>query len=254
MKRHWPLVLILFVSLPVFAQELTEEFRGPDSGTDYQVHGIQVLPLPGKPFSGRDHVEWNRVLEDGTSLKTELYAKMARDGSGRIYREFVTFVPAGTIEESRRLKIVLLNPLTHTATTCLIANKVCTVTGYYASVHFAPPPVGSFDEGKRFLTRVDLGNAEIGGFPVIGTRETISVNTATVGNNQPLVSTKEFWYSPELEINLSVLRKDPREGTQILQVVDLSRAEPDPSIFDLPAGFTVKDTRPAMSQSKTGNL
>jgi hypothetical protein len=58
-----------------------------------------------------------------------------------------------------------------------------------------------------------------------------------------VVTTREFWYSSDLEINLSVTRKDPREGTQVIQLVDLSRSEPDPSLFQVPADFTVADMR-----------
>jgi hypothetical protein len=64
-----------------------------------------------------------------------------------------------------------------------------------------------------------------------------------VGNSQPLVTTRDFWYSPDLQINLSVTRKDPREGTQAIRVVDLSRSEPDPAMFKVPAGFVVQDLR-----------
>ena len=54
-----------------------------------------------------------------------------------------------------------------------------------------------------------------------------------------VVVTREMWYSPELQVNLSVTRKDPREGTQVIQLVDLNRTEPDPATFQVPEGFVV---------------
>jgi hypothetical protein len=104
-------------------------------------------------------------------------------------------------------------------------------------------PVGPFDNGKRELTRESLGSDVIDGLNVAGTRETISINPGVVGNSQPLVTTREFWYSPDLQVNLSVTRKDPREGSQVIHVVDLSRAEPDPAMFQAPAGFVVETPR-----------
>jgi hypothetical protein len=86
---------------------------------------------------------------------------------------------------------------------------------------------------------------------VVGTRETITINAGVLGNNKPLVSTREFWYSPDLQVNLSVLRKDPREGTQVIHVVDLSRTEPDPATFQVPAGYVVQDLR--QRPAKTDN-
>jgi hypothetical protein len=104
-------------------------------------------------------------------------------------------------------------------------------------------PAGPIDNGTRYLTRESLGSDVIDGLNVIGTRETISINPGVVGNSQPLVSTREFWYSPDLQVNLSVARKDPREGTQVIHVVDLSRFEPDAAQFQAPAGFAIQDLR-----------
>src|SRR5271155_1210284 len=233
----------LLLACCVMAQESDGPSRGPDGGTRERVGGIEILPVAGKPFSGRDNIEWTRNLEDGTVVTTHLYAKLARDGQGRIYREHVSFVPANSDQESKQREINLLDPVTHTRTTCIVATRRCSVTGYYASTSFTPRPAGPFDDGKRFLTRENLGSNVIDDLNVIGTRETISINPGVLGNNQPLVSTREFWYSPDLQVNLSVTRKDPRDGTQALQLVDLSRAEPDPVMFQIPAGFVVQDVR-----------
>jgi hypothetical protein len=83
------------------------------------------------------------------------------------------------------------------------------------------------------------------GLSVVGTRESITINAGVVGNNRPLVITNEFWYSPDLQVNLSVTRKDPREGTQVIHISDLSLREPDASLFQVPAGFVVEGRGPA---------
>jgi hypothetical protein len=117
-------------------------------------------------------------------------------------------------------------------------------------VKFAALPAGPLDNGKRFLARESLGSNTIDDLNVVGTRETLTINAGVIGNNQPVVTTREFWYSSDLEINLSVTRKDPREGTQVLQIVGLSRSDPDASLFQVPAEFTVEDTR---ASAKTEN-
>jgi hypothetical protein len=232
------------------AQESTEPSRGPDGGTHTRVDGIQVLPVAGKPFSGRDSVEWTRTLEDGSSVTTHITALVARDGEGRIHRERVRFVPADSNQQSKPFEITILDPAEHTRTICDMATHHCSVTNYSVPVKFAPVPAGPLDNGKRFLARESLGSNTIDDLSVVGTRETITINAGVIGNNQPVVTTREFWYSSDLEINLSVTRKDPREGTQVLQLVDLSRSEPDPSLFRAPADFTVEDLRTA---AKTEN-
>jgi hypothetical protein len=243
MKACALLVVSLLLACTFAAQESDEASRGPDGGTRYHVDGIKVLPVTGKPFSGRSTTEWTRNLADGTVVTTHLFALVARDSQGRIYRERRSFVPANTDEQSKLKEIILFDPAAHTRTTCTVAARRCTVTGYYASTSFKPMPAGPFDNGRRSLSRESLGSDVIDGVNVVGTRETISINTDVVGNSQPLVTTREFWYSPDLEVNLSVTRKDPREGTQVIQVGDLSRSEPDPAMFKVPAGFVVENPR-----------
>jgi hypothetical protein len=230
---------------PLMGQDDVEDVRAPDRGTEVRVHGVQILPATDKPFSGHDHIEWTRKLEDGNEITSELYAFLARDSQGRIYREHVSFVPANSGQRSRRREIDLLDPVTHTRTVCIVAKHRCTITGYHASAKFVPPPVGSQANGTRYLAREPMGSDEMDGLSVVGTRETLTIKAGVLGNAEPLVTTKEYWYSPDLEINLLTTRKDPREGIQVIRVVDLSRAEPDPRIFALPAGFVIRDLRQA---------
>jgi hypothetical protein len=219
------------------AQEAAE--RGPDSGTQTRVPGVMVLPATGRPFSARGTTEWTRNVEDGSVVKTHLFAMVARDSQGRIYRERRHFVPDDSNQEPQKHEMTILDPTTHTATVCTVAMRHCTVSEYHAPTTFTPQPVGAFDHGTRFLTRETLGTSVIDGIDVIGTRETVTLSAGAVGNSQPMVTTREFWYSPELQINLAVTRKDPREGTQDIQLVELSRAEPDPPTFQIPADYVV---------------
>jgi hypothetical protein len=244
------LVVPALFACSLSAQDSTETSRGPDGGTRTHVDGIQVLPVAGKPFSGRDSIEWTRTLADGSSVTTHLTALVARDGQGRIRRERVKFVPASSNQQSKPFEITILDPAEHTRTICDIATHHCSIAGYSMPVKFAPVPAGPLDNGKRFLARESLGTNTIDDLNVVGTRETLTISAGVIGNSQPVVTTREFWYSSDLEINLSVTRKDPREGTQVLQLVDLSRSEPDPSLFQVPTDFTVDDTR---GSAKTGN-
>jgi hypothetical protein len=225
------------------AQDSMEPSRGPDGGTRTHVEGIQVLPVAGKPFSGRDSIEWTRKLEDGSVVTTHLTALVARDSEGRIRRERVSFVPADSNQQSKVMETIILDPTEHTRTTCTIATRHCTIARYYMPVKFTPVPTGPLDNGKRFLAREGLGTNTIDDLSVVGTREALTINAGVIGNSQAVVTTREFWYSSDLEINLSVTRKDPREGTQVIQMVDLSRDEPDPSLFQTPADFIVVDMR-----------
>jgi hypothetical protein len=238
----------LLFACTLVAQDSEESSRGPDGGTQYFVDGISVLPIAGKPFSGQSTTEWTRTLADGTVVKTHLLTVVARDSQGRIHRERHHFVPLDSNEQSKLIEIKISDPITHTRTTCNAATHRCSVTGYRAPTSFKPRPVGEFDNGKRSLTRESLGSDSIDGLNVVGTRETVTINPGVVGNSQPLVTTREFWYSPDLQVNLSITREDPRDGTQQVRVQDVSRSEPEPAMFQVPAGYVVDVHEPPQAE------
>ncbi|HTW59799.1 MAG TPA: hypothetical protein VMD99_16850 [Terriglobales bacterium] len=249
MKLYALLAGSLLLVCPLFAQESDDLVRGPDRGTEYFVNGVIVLPVAGRPFSARSTTEWTRTLEDGTVVTTHLLTVVARDSQGRIYRQRHTFVPLNSDEQSPLQAIRIFDPVTRTETFCRVATHRCDVRGYHARTSFTPMPPGSFDNGKRSLTRESIGNDVIDGINVVGTRETLTITAGVVGNSQPIVVTREFWYSPDLQINLTINRKDPREGTQTVRLSDVSRAEPDPALFNVPTGFVVQNTAPAKPEN-----
>ena len=64
----------------------------------------------------------------------------------------------------------------HTRTLCFPANKLCDVYNFFTPPSEATLPVGPLADGKRYLSRDDLGKGETEGLETIGTRETISTN------------------------------------------------------------------------------
>jgi hypothetical protein len=249
MKLYALLAGFLLLICTLGAQESDDAVRGLDGGTEYFVNGVTVLPIPGKPFSGRSETAWTRTLEDGSVVTTHLLTGVARDSQGRIYRERHKFVPLNSNEQSPLEAIRIFDPVAHTETFCRVATHLCNVTAYRGRTSFTLRPPGSFDSGKRFLTREGIGNDVIDGINAVGTRETLTIAENAVGNSQPLTVTREFWYSPDLQVNLAITRKDPREGTQTVRLSDLSRAEPDPALFKVPAGFVVQNTTPAKAEN-----
>jgi uncharacterized protein YecT (DUF1311 family) len=109
--------------------------------------------------------------------------------------------------------------------------------------HPVDEPVGPSSDGKSVLTREDLGKKTIDGLEVIGTRESRTFNPGAFGNDKPVVVTKEIWYSPQLQFNLSVTRLDPRNGTQKLEVTDLKLGDPGPEWFSTPDGYRLVSGR-----------
>ena len=91
----------------------------------------------------------------------------------------------------------------------------------------------------------DLGTRTIAGVAAHGSRTTITFAPGARGNELPIVITHEIWHSDELGLNL--MRDDPSQGRTTMEVEELTRAEPDPSVFAPPEGDTIQDDQAAAS-------
>jgi len=237
------LLLVVWFAWIACATQAQAPVHAPDGGTRYRVEGVDLLPLAGMPLTGKSSIQWARTLEDGSTVNMRLEANLARDSAGRMYRERRSFVPVNSAQQSRLEDILLFDLVAKTKTICILSTKKCLVADYYPHRQFALQPPGPFANGTRSLTREDLGQDQINGMSVAGTRETTIINPEVVGNEKALISTREFWYSASIRTNLLVTRVDPREGKQTIQLIDLSLGEPDPGMFEVPKGFTVTDER-----------
>ena len=220
-----------------------EPLRGPDSGSIHKVPGVEVLTIPGKPFSAKSSIEWTRTLEDGSTVTTHLDASLARDSQGRVYRENHSFVPAGSGRRSPLNEVHIYDPVTRSQLHCSTHALQCVLTDYSPRTFFETRSAGTFDDGARSMSRDSLGSRTIEGIFVTGTLETTTVNAGVLGNDRPLVSTREFWYSDQLRTNLAVTRNDPREGKQVIQLSAIAVGVPDQHLFEVPLGYTLRDLR-----------
>lgn len=94
---------------------------------------------------------------------------------------------------------------------------------------------------KTCDSRQDPSCANTNGVDTTGFRETTTINPGVMGNDQPMISTREFWYSAQLGINLISKVDTPQSGKQVFTVKDLTTSEPDPTIFELPEGYKIVD-------------
>jgi hypothetical protein len=86
-----------------------------------------------------------------------------------------------------------------------------------------------------------LGTQTIEDVNAEGTRATLTIPAGEIGNTLPLEIIDETWYSPELQTMLMTRHRDPRSGETTYRLTNLSRSEPDRSLFEVPAGYTVQE-------------
>jgi hypothetical protein len=98
---------------------------------------------------------------------------------------------------------------------------------------------GKMGTGQRKTE--SLGTQTIEGVSAEGTRSTITIPAGEIGNTLPIEVVDETWYSPELQINVMTKHRDPRSGETTYRLTNLSRSEPDRSLFEVPAGYAVQE-------------
>jgi hypothetical protein len=236
------LCLSAFSQNPV-PQNPEEGMHAPDGGVIEQFNSILLPPVRHAPFSSTVTAEWARVLEDGSMLTVQNHRLVLRDNEGRIYQERRRLIPREAQKEPELQRIEVSDPVTHKKYFCQPATHVCALEDYSGPAAATTQPVGTQQDEFGALTREDLGKTSVNGVEAVGTRETRTLHPGAIGNDREIAIVKEIWYSPELGINVSVKRVDPRHGTQIINVTDIVQGEPDAKWFRVPAGYTVVDRR-----------
>ena len=113
-----------------------------------------------------------------------------------------------------------------------------------------PAPVGAMmmrlpAHGPRFEeTKESLGRQTIEGVEAEGTRTTVTIPAGAIGNERPIQIVSERWYSPDLQLVVMTRHSDPRFGETTYRLTNINRAEPDRTLFEVPAGYTVKEGGP----------
>lgn len=84
-----------------------------------------------------------------------------------------------------------------------------------------------------------LGTRDFEGVQAEGTRSITTIPAGAIGNERPIEIVYERWYSKELQLMVYTKHTDPRFGEQIYRLTNISRSEPDRSLFVPPADYKI---------------
>jgi hypothetical protein len=239
------LVASLFLlSSPAFAQVPPAPQHARDGGTHETFESIFIPSMPNAPFTATVNTEWIRQSSDGGNITLVNHRSIARDGKGRIFQERAWFVPNDGKHESTAYQIEISDPGSHERYVCRTADHVCRLEQFFAP-NFAVSRTAAASPGWPGAPTIEnLGTQNVSGLETIGTRETTLVETQTIGNEAPILERKEFWYSPQLGVNLITKRQEARFATQQnFEVTNIALGEPDAQLFEVPGGYKVIDLR-----------
>ncbi len=84
-----------------------------------------------------------------------------------------------------------------------------------------------------------LGTRDIEGVTAEGTRSITTIPAGAIGNERPIETVYERWYSKELQLIVLSKHTDPRFGEQTYRLTNINRSEPDRSLFTPPADYKI---------------
>jgi len=131
--------------------------------------------------------------------------------------------------------------------------RVCEGVGCNPEVFMtqAPPPppgaegggvVMNWHTGPESRGKTEsLGKQTIEGVEAEGTRNVTTIPAGEIGNDRAIEIVFERWYSPELQTVIMTRHIDPRFGETSYRLTNISRDEPARSLFEVPAGYTIKE-------------
>jgi hypothetical protein len=245
---------------------------GPDGPPDplmfFSVEdGFEMSVVKGQPYQAEAVTEIVHHLADGNTIKRKLTSQVYRDSDGRTRREssfagLGTFAPA----EGHGRNVFVSDPGAGVAYVLDEESKTARKlprpprsggpAGTGDTMFFRHAgPMGGKDMGAKFKKRLpeptkeSLGNQTLEGVEAEGTRTTITIPAGDIGNEKPIQMVSERWYSPELKAVVLSKHSDPRMGETTYRLTNINRGEPDRSLFEVPADYTVKDA-PFRSRDK----
>jgi hypothetical protein len=235
--------------------------------------------VKGAPYSAQAVTEMTQILSDGNRIVNTSTAAVYRDGEGRTRREQTLkaigpFAPSGEPLKSISINdpvagvAYVLEPHSHMARKIQGLRiesggagaggfKVNSSGGEGGNVMFARTANGEVqvrtataeskmreEKERTGFRKEDLGTQTVEGVSAVGTKTTITIPAGQIGNERAIEIVDERWFSQELQTMVMTRHTDPRSGESVYRLTNISRTEPDHSLFEVPSDYTLRDDQP----------
>ncbi len=214
-------------------------------------------PVTGAPYSAVEVTQTVQTLSNGNVISQSRQTNVYRDSQGRVRTE--TTMPARPGETSGQPRTVIgihdpvagvnieLDPQTKTAHQTPLpgfgGRGGAGMQGQFAGRGPRPDAAGRPNPGARpsdpNTVTENLSAQAVNGVMATGTRITRTVPAGQIGYTAPIQTVRETWMSSDLKVPVLTRVSDPRTGTITTQLTNIVRAEPDASLFQAPADYTV---------------
>ena len=112
--------------------------------------------------------------------------------------------------------------------------------GYARNYGYGPAQHRTDSAGSgRTVVAENLGTRIVHGIEAEGVRRTTTIPKGQMGNDAPLVTTREEWWDRPLNLVIQSETDDPIRGKSSWTLLSLKLGEPDPALFKPPADYKV---------------
>ena len=220
---------------------------GPPGGLPGRGFGPGVFgPRPGKvvtgaPYSADVTNSLVRNLADGNSIQRTTTGHVARDNDGRTYSQET--ITGGFFGQNGPTTLVFISD--PAAGYSYVLNTSTKIARRRPLKQFSagagPEPHERDRPANPNVVTTDLGTQVVNGVNAQGKSRTHTIPAGAMGNAQPLVSTSETWYSPDLQVIVAAKRNDPLSGQANYAVTNIQRTAPNAALFQVPSDYTIQD-------------
>jgi hypothetical protein len=274
MKHRSPILVTVFllVAFVAFGQGVvTGDGRIGGRTASFMLPPFLPPAVTGAPYSGEETQEHTQTLSDGTHITQPMMKRtMYRDSLGRTREERTmgpppraNVPPQPTIVEIRdpaagvQYLLDAEHKVAHRVTVQVqpaggragSVGAVIRNSPWFAETLSAGPVSPSQPPSANAVIRPanrgpevtveKLGTQIIEGVAAEGERSTTTIPEGEQGNDRPFHVTMETWTSPDLKMVVLQISSDPRSGESVMKVTNLSRSEPDASLFQPPPDYTI---------------
>lgn len=239
-----------------------------------RIDSMDAAPVKGAPFCANVVTEHTQTLSDGNRIHTTDNSTLCRDSEGRTRRESAVNLMGAAPQTSSPKLITIVDPVAGVRYLLDTDNKIAQkmpilmpdggpdappgppgkdrqimiyqrTGGPGSDVVFNKTIVnkGGPDSADSAPAKESLGDQTIDGIHATGTRLTTTIPAGKMGNEKPITVTSEHWYSPELKATIMTKHDDPWAGELKTEFKNVSTAEPDSSLFAVPADYKVVDVK-----------
>lgn len=213
------------------------------------------MKVAGAPYSGEQISEHVQTLADGTHItQPQNSEKIYRDSEGRTRTERTMGQGMGAASKGKYVMIEIRDPVAGAYYVIDDQNKVVHKMAMTAPPQRVRTPPTEEQKAAAAKARAEntnekLGTQSIEGVLAEGTRSTQTIPIGEQGNDRPMVTTNEFWYSQEIKAMVLSKSNGPQIGENTTKLINISRAEPDASLFQPPAGYNIVEEKDSFTMT-----